>query len=251
MNLSVCIDALFSGKDFADSMKTVKDAGIKAFEFWTWENKDIQAIKKAKDKLGMDIVGFCTKFVSLVDPSQREMYLSGLKESIETAKVLGCKNLITQVGSERTGVSREEQHQSLVDGLKACVTILEKEDITLLVEPLNTITDHKGYYLSSSREAFEIIDEVASSKVKVLFDIYHQQIMEGNLISNITKNIDKIGHFHAAGVPGRHDLTTGEICYPNVFDAIDKTGFTGYTGLEYFPVDGKIEIYSTKSKCGT
>lgn len=236
MNLSVCIDALFNGKDFVESMRAVKGAGISAFEFWVWWTKDLQQIKKAKDELGMELVGFCTKFISLVDPSQRDSYLEGLAESIEAAKMLGCKNLITQVGNEIQGVSREEQHKSLVEGLKACVPILEKEGITLLVEPLNITVDHKGYYLYRSAEAFEIIDKVGSNNVKVLFDIYHQQIMEGNLIANITGNIDKIGHFHAAGTLGRHELPTGEIDYPNVFDAIDKTGYQGFTGLEYFPL---------------
>ena len=240
MKISVCIDALFSGKDFVESMRAVKASGINAFEFWVWWTKDLQQIKNAKEELGMELAGFCTKFVSLVDPSQRDLYLAGLKESIEAAKILGCKNLITQVGNEISGVSREEQHKSLVEGLKACVPILEKEGVTLLVEPLNITVDHKGYYLSSSAEAFEIIDEVASANVKVLFDIYHQQIMEGNLIANISNNIKKIGHFHAAGTPGRHELSTGEIDYPNVFKAIDGTGYMGFTGLEYFPIDDAV-----------
>lgn len=241
MKFSVCIDALFKGMDFTEGMKAVHSVGIRAFEFWGWWNKDINQIKKAKEELGMDVSTFCTRMISLVDPSKRCEYLEGLKESIDVAKVLGSKSLITQVGAELKGVTREEQCKSLVEGLKECAPILEKAGVTLLVEPLNTLVDHKGYYLYSSEEAFEIIEKVGSTNIKVLFDIYHQQIMEGHLISRICSNIDKIGHFHAAGNPGRHELMNGEINYFEIFKAIDKTGYKGYTGLEYFPSGNVIE----------
>ena len=153
------------------------------------------------------------------------------------AKELGCKFLISQVGDELEGVSREDQHNSIVDGLKVCAPMLEEEGITLVIEPLNTHVNHKGYYLYSSHEAFEIVDKVGSGNVKVLYDIYHQQIMEGNLISTIRNNIDKIGYFHAAGNPGRNELYYGEINYMEVLKAIRETGYNGYIGLEYFPKD--------------
>ena len=120
-------------------------------------------------------------------------------------------------------------------GLEACLPLLEGTDMTLLVEPLNTRVDHPGYYLTSSDEAFEVVEAVGSPQVKVLFDIYHQQIMEGDLIRRIGANIDKIGHFHAAGSPGRHELYDGEIHYPAVLRAIQDSGYQGYVGLEYFP----------------
>ena len=110
-----------------------------------------------------------------------------------------------------------------------------------MVEPLNILVNHRGYFLSQSKEAFQIIDEVGSSNVKILFDIYHQQISEGNLIANITANIDKIGHFHVADNPGRHEPGTGEINYTNVFAAIRKTGFDGFVGMEMWPVGDHAE----------
>ena len=241
MNISVCIDAIFNGKDFIESLKVVNKLGIDTFEFWGWWNKDISRIKTVKEELGMNVATFCTRMVSLVDPSKRSEYLDGLRESITVAKELNCKSLITQVGNEIVGVSREEQYKSLVDGLKECVPILEQSGITLLVEPLNVQVDHMGYYLYSSREAFKIVEEVESPNIKVLFDIYHQQITEGNLISSISSNINKIGHFHAAGNPGRHELGVGEINYPEIIKAIDNMGYEGYLGLEYFPTKDVVE----------
>ncbi len=236
MKYSVCLAALFNGKDPYESLKTIKGLGIDTFEFWVWWDTDLSPYYKAKEVLRMEISCFCTKFFSLTDPSSRSQYIEGLKASIKTAKDLGVHKLISQVGNALPGVSNADQRLSIVEGLKACVPILEDSGITLLLEPLNTLVDHKGYYLTSSEEAFEIHDEVASPYVKILFDIYHQQIMEGNLISRITKNIEKIGHFHVAGNPGRHEPDSGEINYREIFKAIDKAGYDEYIGLEYFPL---------------
>ena len=152
-------------------------AGIEAFEFWAWWEKDLEELLAARDEHGLKIAACCTKFISLIDPATRPAYLTGLEESIAAARRLDCPTLISQVG-----------------------------------------------------------DEVASPAVKVVLDIYHQQISEGHLIRNLTANIDKIAHFHAAGNPGRHELTIGEIHYPNVFEAIQETDYAGYVGLEYWPV---------------
>lgn len=234
MKISVCVDALYKDKDFFQALKKIKASGYDHFEFWSWWDKDVNKIKRVKEELGMTITTFCTKFISLTDPTKREAYLEGLKESIEVAKELGCKQLITQAGDD-TKEERSIQHQSLVEGLKLCAPLLEENGITLLVEPLNTRVDHAGYYLYSSDEAFEIIDQIGSPNFKVLFDIYHQQIMEGDIISRVSKNIDKIGHFHLAGVPGRNELHYGELNYHYILKAIASLQFEGYIGLEYFP----------------
>ncbi|CAN7576897.1 hydroxypyruvate isomerase family protein [Paenibacillus sp. LjRoot56] len=237
MKLSVCMDALYKGRDFRESVNELKEIGYDTIEFWSWWQKDIDVVADAVAEAGISISTFCTKFSSLVDPTQRSVYLEGLVESIAVAKRLNCTKLISQVGQALEGVSREAQTQSLIEGLRACVPILEKEGVTLLIEPLNTRVNHQGYFLASSEEAFQIIKQVGSPYVKVLFDIYHQQITEGNVIANIRENIGLIGHFHAAGNPGRHELDNGELNYQQIFKAIDETGFEGHMGLEYFPLE--------------
>jgi len=103
------------------------------------------------------------------------------------------------------------------------------------MEPLNTMVDHAGYFLASTDEGFEFIRRIGSPAVKLLFDIYHQQITEGNLINNITRHVDLIGYLHVADVPGRHEPGTGEINYLNVLRAAKGAGYTGLVGLEYEP----------------
>jgi hydroxypyruvate isomerase len=240
MNISICIDAVFMGQDERESMSAISKLGVKAYEFWAWWEKDLAMLTQAQKDFNLQLAACCTRFISLVDESTRSEYHQGLEESIQAAKRLGCKTLISQVGND-LGNSRHAQKKNLVRGLKSCIPFLEDADMQLVFEPLNTLVDHAGYFLTSSEEAFEIVDSVDHPKVKVLYDIYHQQIMEGNLIQRITENIDKIGHFHAAGNPGRNELYYGEINYPAVFMAIDNTGFNGYIGFEYFPIDDPLK----------
>jgi hydroxypyruvate isomerase len=232
---SVCFDAVFEGSAAEEALKIVAECGYTAFEFWCWWEKELEQIVELRDQYGMQISAFCTKFISLVDASKRDEYLKGLEESIAVAQRLECTTLISQVGDFVHGKTREEQHQSLVDGLVEAAPMLESAGINLVIEPLNEKVDHAGYYLVRSDEAFEIVEKVDSANVKVVFDIYHQQISEGDLIKNITSNIDKIGHFHAAGNPGRNELSSGEINYPQVFSAIESTEYQGFVGLEYWP----------------
>ena len=237
MTPSICIDAVLEGKTIREALKAVNACQFSAFEFWCWWEKDLEELVAEKDRLGLTVAACCTKFISLVDPQRRADYLAGLDESIAAAKTIGCSTLISQVGDFVEGQSRAQQHQSIVDGLKMAAPMLMDANQILVIEPLNEKVDHAGYYLVHSDEAFEIVREVDCPNIKVVFDIYHQQISEGNLIPNITANIDLIGHFHAAGHPGRHELSRGEINYPEIFRAIEATNFDGYIGMEYWPVN--------------
>ncbi len=138
-------------------------------------------------------------------------------------------------------LSDHQMHTSIVEGLGQAAPMVEEAGLFLAVEPLNVLVDHPGYYLTTSEEGFDILGEVGSPNVKLLFDIYHQQITEGNLLDNIIPNIGSISHFHVADVPGRHEPSTGEINYSNVFAAIEKTGYGGYVGLEYGPTGDTAE----------
>jgi len=223
------------GKDIYIGMQEVSECGLKNIEFWTWWDKDIEKLRAEKERLGLEVKAFCTKFISLVEPALRNDYIEGLKETLKVAKQLDCRTIISQTGNDN-GACRKEQHASLVAGLKECAPILEAEGITLVIEPLNLRVDHAGYFLSNSEEAFEIIDEIKSTNVKILFDIYHQQITEGDVTRRILKDIDKIGHFHAAGNPGRHELAESELNYNYILKQIDSTLYGGMIGLEYFPL---------------
>ncbi|MEL7265445.1 MAG: TIM barrel protein, partial [Planctomycetota bacterium] len=227
MKLSVCIDAVFENVAAANAISAVAACGIPAFEFWCWWEKDLDEIRRVRDQHNLQIAACCTKFISLVDASQRDAYLQGLAESIAAARAMDCPTLISQVGDAVPGIGRDQQRQCLIDGLKQAADMLAGSGVDLVIEPLNERVDHPGYYLIHSQEAFEIVDAVDSDSIAVVFDIYHQQISEGDVIVNATKNIDKIRHFHAAGNPGRHELDRGELHYPHILAAIQSTGYEG------------------------
>jgi len=239
LKLSACIEMIYNQvPEFTGRIERVADCGLKAVEFWGWKNKDLEGIAKFADDLGMAIAGFvCESDGALVDPSNTQAWVEGAKVSILQAKQVGVPTLIVTTGQEMDSIGRTEQHAAVVAGLKGIAPFAEDNGITLVLEPLNIAVDHKGYYLATSDEGFEILREVDSPRVKLLYDIYHQQITEGNLIQTFTENIDLIGHFHVADVPGRNEPGTGEINYANVFRAIAATDYAGYIGLEFAPTD--------------
>ncbi len=155
MQYSVCLPAVLNKMEVNEAMAAVKAAGFKQYEIWGWWDYDMDKYLLAQQRNGLQIAEMCTKIVSLTDSALREEYVQGLRETAEVCRKMGCKTVISQVGAEREGVSREVQHKSIVEGLRACVPILRENDLTLVIEPLNTRIDHAGYYLWSAAEAFQ------------------------------------------------------------------------------------------------
>ena len=234
MRYCVPIPCFFGNMDFCDAIRTVAELGFDAAETYNWQNLDLDRVRETCQETGVELLSMCTTEFNMTDPTLRQRWLDGLEISTQAANRVGAKRLITQVGND-TGAERKYQHDSIVAALKAAVPILESTGVTIMIEPLNTYVDHKGYYLWSSAEAFEIVREVNHPLVKVVYDIYHQQIMEGNIIPSITNNLDSIAHLHSAGHPGRIDLQFGENDYHVIFAAVDKAGYQGAFGLEYHP----------------
>lgn len=235
MRLCVPIPCFFKGWDFADAIRKVKELGFDAVEAYKWQDFDFPRIKEALDETGVEFLSICTSEFRMTDPTYRQAWLDGLRESCAAANKLGAKKLITQVGQD-TGAPREEQHAAIVETLMQAKPILEESGCTIMLEPLNTKVNHPGYYLWSAHEGFDIIREVDHPNVKIIYDTYHQQVMEGDIIRSVVNNLDCIAHLHAAGHPGRHEMQDGELDYKVVFAAIDKAGYTGACGLEYSPL---------------
>jgi hydroxypyruvate isomerase len=239
--LSVRVEPLFRNLSLPQQMEKVAEARYHGFEFGNWRAADPGAITALKNKLGIACAclvgnrGVNPPGMGLCDPRERPGFLAEIRASVEAAKRFETTRLVTLTGNEIVGIPRSAQHKSIVEGLQAAHEVVAPHGITLILEPLNTLVNHPGYYLHSTREAFEIIREVGSPYVKILFDIYHVQIMEGNLIDTISRNIAHIGHFHVGDVPGRHEPGTGEIHYGNIFKAIHRLGFQGFVAMEYSP----------------
>ena len=193
VKFAVCVEMIFNYLPFLERLEKVKEVGVSAFEFWDWTKRNVNAIAEKKEKLGLSVSSFnvCPRISSLTSPDVKEEFVSSIEESIRIAKKLDCNNLIGPVGLGRyvRGLTRQEQIKNAVENLKAVVPLLEESGITLLIEPVNPI-NHKGLFLRKSAEAAKIISEVGSSAVKILYDFYHQQLTEGNLINNAKRYFD-------------------------------------------------------------
>lgn len=240
MRLCVPVGIFFPGIPFEDAVRRSAEMGFDAVETYAWRELDADKVRAACEETGVEFASMCTTEFRMTSPEHRQLWLDGLRESCEAAAKIGAKRLITQVGQD-TGEERAVQHQSIVDALTAAKPILDTYGVTIMMEPLNPLVDHKGYYLTHSAEAFDIVREVDHPLVKIVYDIYHQQITEGNIIPSVTNNLDCIAHLHSAGHPGRHELQYGESDYKVIFAAIDKAGYTGACGLEYSPTMDRVE----------
>lgn len=247
LRFSVCVEMLFKEKPFEQRLEYVADLGFPAFEFWSRQGKDMNITLALKAALRLEVSAFVGSSASMVDPAQRQQFLADITRSASLAVDLACANLIVTSGPAMPGVPRDEQHWHLADVLKEAAATAADADVTLVLEPLNQF-DHPGTYLSSSDEGFAIVREVASPHVKLCFDIYHQQISEGNLTRRIVENLDLIGHIHVADVPGRHEPGTGEINYEHLFGILREHGYRGYVGLEYLPlVDAAASLRAVRA----
>lgn len=239
LKYSVCIDAVFreSKISFTDAMYMIHNLGYDAYEFWSWRDKDIKKIKQVQNETGLKAAAFCTEFVNPGDVEKQQGFLEGLKRSMETANTLDCKCLIVQAGWEyetaAKGITKEQHRTTFIDTMKKAGELAAGQEIELVVEPLNLLVDHPGYHLSTSKDTFETLNKIGSDNVKVLFDMYHQQITEGNLCANIFEHMGRIGHFHVAAVPGRGSIINGEIDYNYLLQKLADSGYQGYVGLEY------------------
>jgi hydroxypyruvate isomerase len=172
----------------------------------------------------------------MVDPEQRSNFLQEVTDAMTYAEITGNKWLTAITGPEMSQkTSRHQQRANVIESLRRAADIVEKHKVALVIEPLNHLVNHDGYFLTRSDEAYEIMRAVNSPYIKILFDIYHQQITEGNLIDNIRRYYSEIGYFQIGDNPGRHEPGTGEINYKNVFKAIYELGFQGMLGLEFSP----------------
>ena len=249
MKYTVCVDLLYleigpQGPIFADTdkiiegMKLAKATGFDTVEFWDWANKDMERIYQAQKELGLNISSICAKDRgTLADPSTHENAIKGLEETIEVAKKLGCSKIIV-TAREMPGFDREESHKNIVEGFKKLAPIAEAADMTLVLEP---IWSPFPEFFRDSAEPFKVIEEVGSYHLKLLYDIFHYQLMEGNILNTIKNHIDQIGHIHVASAPNRTEITGGELNYSCILNEIKNLGYDGYIGLEYMPTMEKAE----------
>lgn len=239
--LSVCVEMIFKPLPFEERIAAVAESGCPAFEFWRWQDKDLPAIAEKKEQFGLELAAFGAAGGTLLDPANHQSYWGTFARAAEWARKLRCPSLIVTTGNTLPDVPRERQMEALRRGLEGVAKAAAEGGVTAVLEPLNTKVNHPGYFLDHGPEAIQLIDEINRPSLRLLYDIYHMQIMDGDIIQTIKDSVDRIGHFHVADVPGRHEPGTGELNYGNILRAIDASGFRGFVGLEFHPSAGHVE----------
>jgi hydroxypyruvate isomerase len=168
-------------------------------------------------------------------PDRVGEFQDGVGKAIEYARALGCKQLNCLAGLALPGVAPEKLRATFVANLRFAAAKLKEAGIKLLTEPINSVRDMPGFYLDHTRQALDIIAEVGTDNLYLQYDIYHMQVMEGDLANTIEQNLKLIPHMQLADNPGRNEPGTGEINYPFLFQHIDRLGYAGWIGCEYRP----------------
>lgn len=231
-----------AGDDPINQLNFIADQGFRAFEDNTMKKRSIKTqeeIAKTILDRGMKMGVFVAHTIYWKEPTLttgktdiREAFLKEIEESVEVAKRINARWMTVVPGFVDLSLNMDFQTHNVVETLKQASAILEPHELTMVLEPLN-FRNHPGLFLSRSPQAYQICKAVNSPSCKILFDIYHQQIQEGNLIPNINSCWDEIAYFQIGDNPGRKEPTTGEINYNNIFKFIHSKGYKGLLGMEH------------------
>jgi hydroxypyruvate isomerase len=238
--LSVCADTFFLDLPFLDRVRAIRDAGF-AVEFWQWRDRPIDDMARLADVRWTSFVGWLGG--TALHPDGVADFLEGVRRSLEVADRLGCPRLILVTGEldERARPVHPPATHPITRWTTAyrayseVAAMATRAGVTYCLENLNTKVDHPGYELPTVEDTAAIVDAVSSPNLRLLLDVYHAQIQEGNVVQLIERYGDRIGLVQVADVPGRHEPGTGELHYPRIATALRDAGYSGPIGLEAFP----------------
>lgn len=246
--LSVMLWTVFRDMPFEERLQKISDAGYKYVEligeYAKWSDADFDRINAKRKALGITFDTTAGLKNGVGNPKERPAVVEEMKSALTTMARIECPSMIVMSGNVVPGMPRQQQHQSCIDGLKAMAEVVEGKKIAgqpvkLLLENIDPEENPK-YYLTSVAEGFEIVKAVNHPQVEFLYDFFHEQISEGNLIKKIEPNLRHIGIVHIADVPGRHEPGTGEINYANIFRKLNELNYRGTVAMEFLPTTDPV-----------
>jgi hydroxypyruvate isomerase len=247
-SLSVMLWTVFNDLPFEQRIAKVAEAGYSKIElvgeYAKWSDSDFTRANEARKRLQIDFDATAGLKNGVADPKTRDAFLAELREALKPMETLDCPAMIVLSGNVVLGLSRDEQHLASIETLKEAAAIVEGrkidgQPVRLLLECIDP-EENPLYYLQSAAEAIEIVRAVNHPQVQFLYDLFHEQIAEGNLIEKLEKHIDVIGLIHIADVPGRHEPGTGEINYPNVYRKLAQLNYKHTVAMEFHPTGDPV-----------
>ncbi len=234
---AVNVEMWFGRKPFLEKIELAAQYGFPAIEFWPYEGKPVAEAAKLLKEKNVAVSQFTAwPFgTTLNNPaSDHEDFARKIQESCDVADQLSCNLFTVVIGNDIPGVTQSEMHAAAIRGLKKVARVCEQRRKTIMIEPM-TPRNHPNHCLYGGEHAIEICRAVGSPSVKINWDLYHMQIVDGDLCMRMREGWDYIGYLQLADNPGRHEPGTGEVCYTRVFREIAALGYPGYVGLECVP----------------
>jgi hydroxypyruvate isomerase len=246
--ISLMLWTVFTKLPFEQRLEKAANAGYHNVElvgeFEKWSDSEYANANRKRRELGIQFDATAGVRRSLTDPAQRDAFLAEVKGILPAMDKLECPALIVLTGNKVSGMSHEAQHASCVEGLKRAADIVAPKGYKILLENIDPEENPK-YFLTSVNEGFDVVREVNHPQVRFLYDFFHEQISEGNLIEKLEKNIALVDLVHIADVPGRHEPGTGEINYPNIYKKLAELHYDRYIAMEFLPTADEVESLKT------
>ena len=248
--LSVMLWTVFRDLPFEQRLERVAEAGYRNVELVgeneRWSDEEFRRVTAKRRELGIKFDAMTGVKHGIASPKDHELALSELRGALPRMEKVECPAIIVLSGNVVPGMSREEQHRSCVEALKRMASVIEgkkvnDEPVRVLLECIDPEENPK-YFLTSAAEALAIVKEVDHPQVQFLYDLYHEQIAEGNLLKKLEANIDRIGLIHVADVPGRHQPGTGEVNYRNIFRKLAELKYSTKVAMEFLPVGDPVKV---------
>ncbi|OQB97971.1 MAG: Hydroxypyruvate isomerase [Spirochaetes bacterium ADurb.Bin110] len=244
MKPSICIEMLYPGNTPEEKIEKIVKKGFYFLEFWGWKDKDLKALISTANKCGASFVNLSgQRKGDLINASTHPVIEKEIKESVSVAKKLGAHILMilsNELDEEGhvlhicESIPDETKRSNIVLGLRRLLNYIPN-DFIITLEPLNTVLDHKGYYLNSMEDAVSIIEDVGDPRLRILCDFYHLAMMGEDPLSIVDQYFNFIGHIHIADYPGRHEPKTGNGQWKDVLLALQEKRYKGYVGFEFSP----------------
>jgi len=246
--LSVMLWTVWTDLPFEQRLANVAEAGYTSVElvgeYAKWTDAEFDRANAARRRPGIRFDATAGLHDGIGDPAARDAFLAEFKAALSPMQRLDCPAMIVLSGNVVPGLSREAQHASCIEGLKRAASFIEGRQIDgqpvrLLLECIDP-EENPRYFLQSATEAIDIVRAVNHPQVQFLYDLFHEQIAEGNLIEKLEKHIDVIGLIHVADVPGRHQPGTGEINYPNIYRKLAELKYRHVVAMEFRPTGNPV-----------
>ena len=236
---------------FEEKLATAARVGFQSVELVSehlkWSDAEAARYKDLAQSYGMTMDALLGQHdwtrrpVTMVNPAHREGFLRDVRDAIVWAKKLHIPQIILMSGNEQPGMTHEAQYASMVESAKQAAAIADQEDVKLILENLNSKVDHHSYFLTSAKEALAVVKEVGNPHFRLLFDLYHEYVQNGDPIPLIPEAAPYVAVFHVADAPGRHDPGTGEMKWDDIYKTIGKANYAGYIAMEYRPQGDDVE----------